>query len=398
MTYSCYSKVYCLFRNLFSNNILYSKKPIIPFFFILFCITSARGNDSLALVSDTVIHEVSHDDIKIGERLFYGLIKTGENTVNCASCHYFFQGDTVNWYPSAYEIAAKVTETGSSDFKNALLNPSGKKISEFHKDISLSDEQINDIRYYLLELHHKGVTPSKPKVTNLFIFILLLLVNISAIVLLILRKAPKLKFVYFIIILATGLFLTKYIAHSAIALGRSKNYEPDQPIKFSHKVHAGQNKIDCKYCHSTVEYSKTAGIPSANVCMNCHVIVREGSRSGKFEINKIIEAVENTQPIEWVKVYNLPDYVYFNHAQHVAVGKIECKTCHGQVETMDRVKQVPDLSMGWCVDCHRETKVQFVDNAFYKKYIELHKQLKEKKIDKVTVEKIGGLDCMKCHY
>ena len=108
--------------------------------------------------------------------------------------------------------------------------------------------------------------------------------------------------------------------------------------------------------------------------------------------------MDTNTPVSWVKVHNLPDFVFFSHAQHVGVGKLDCKVCHGDVGSMDRVKQVSDLSMGWCVNCHRETKVQFVDNAFYDKYKELHKKLKEGKIDKVTVENIGGLDCMKCHY
>lgn len=198
--------------------------------------------------------------------------------------------------------------------------------------------------------------------------------------------------------LVAGLFIIKITAHEAIALGRSENYEPDQPIKFSHAVHVKQNKIDCLYCHASAEYSKAAGIPSANVCLNCHTLVREGTRTGRFEIDKIHEAIEKQQPIEWVRIHNLPDYTYFNHSQHVTAGKIECQTCHGPVEEMDRVKQVSDLSMGWCINCHRDTEVQFLDNAFYDKYEQLHKDLKEGKIDRVTAEKIGATDCMKCHY
>jgi Ca2+/Na+ antiporter len=399
MTSFCYSERKCIanikqgFRHLFTI-----KKQLIILCIYLAFVTISFGNNTNHNIADSAKHEFSHDDIKVGERLFYGLIKTGDNTVSCASCHYYFQGDTVNWNPSAYEIAASVAESDISLLKNALLNPTGKKISEVHKNIKLSEEQIGLIRGYLLELHKKGATPSKPKVTNLFIFIALLVLNLSAIILLILRKAPKLKFVYFIVVLVTGIFLTKYIVDSAINLGRSQNYEPDQPIKFSHLVHVKQNKIDCKYCHSTVEYSKTAGIPSANVCMNCHVIVREGTRSGKFEINKIIKAVEKNQPVEWIKVHNLQDHVFFSHAQHVAVGKIDCITCHGDVGSMNRVKQVSDLSMGWCINCHRDTKVQSFNEAFYTKYEELHRKLKTGEIDSITVENIGGTECMKCHY
>jgi hypothetical protein len=132
--------------------------------------------------------------------------------------------------------------------------------------------------------------------------------------------------------------------------------------------------------------------------MNCHVLVREGSHSGKFEINKIYLSDELKKPIEWIRVHHVPDHVYFNHAQHVHVGKVECSTCHGQVEEMHRVIQVSDLSMGWCVNCHRDTEVQFIDNEFYQKYELLHEKIKKGEMDMVMVEDIGGIDCMKCHY
>jgi hypothetical protein len=193
------------------------------------------------------------------------------------------------------------------------------------------------------------------------------------------------------------LFITQYIVKSAIDLGRSKNYQPDQPIKFSHKIHAGQNQTSCLYCHFNAERGKFAGIPPANVCTNCHVLVKEGGKTGKFEIARIYEAIEKDQPIKWVKVHNLPDHVFFDHSQHVVAGKIDCLQCHGDVAAMDEIVQVNDMSMGWCVQCHRETSVQF-DNNFYGKYEQLHKDLKDGKISKVTVEQIGGTDCMKCHY
>jgi hypothetical protein len=163
-------------------------------------------------------------------------------------------------------------------------------------------------------------------------------------------------------------------------------------------VHAGQNQINCLYCHSSAEYGKSAGIPSASICLNCHMIVREGSRSGRFEISKIFAAVEQKQPIKWTRVYNLPDHVFFSHAQHVSAGKLGCLTCHGAVNQMDRVIQVPDLSMGWCINCHRDTRVQFHDNQFYTKYEVLRKRMEGGEIDSVTVEMVGGTDCMKCHY
>ncbi|BAV94264.1 c-type cytochrome [Ichthyobacterium seriolicida] len=191
-------------------------------------------------------------------------------------------------------------------------------------------------------------------------------------------------------------------------VGVNTGYEPIQPIAFSHKIHAGDNKIDCMYCHSSVKYSKTAGIPSVNVCMNCHFYIQEGTNTGTKEIAKIYNAIgfdpetssyiENYEqkPIKWIKVHDLQDFVYFNHSQHVKVGGIACETCHGPVKEMDDMRQHSDLTMGWCVNCHRETQVKMEGNPYYE---DIHNQMKEKhKGSKITVDKIGGLECGKCHY
>jgi len=193
-----------------------------------------------------------------------------------------------------------------------------------------------------------------------------------------------------------------------MGIGVTTNYQPAQPIEFSHKVHAGMNGIDCNYCHSSARSSKHSGIPSANVCMNCHTYISEGTLTGTKEIAKIYDAVgfdSNTRtyiedyeekPIEWIRIHNLPDHVYFNHSQHVTVGGIECQECHGPIEEMDVVYQHADLTMGWCVDCHRTAEVKMEDNLYYSK---LHEELKEKyKGEKITVDKMGGLECAKCHY
>ncbi len=195
------------------------------------------------------------------------------------------------------------------------------------------------------------------------------------------------------------------ISDSAMRLGHSKDYQPSQPIKFSHELHAGINQINCLYCHSSAEKSKVAGIPSVNTCMNCHKGVQAGqSDEGTAEIAKLLEHYNNNKPIEWTKIHNLPDHVYFNHAQHVAVGKIECQTCHGQIQEMEEVYQFSSLSMGWCINCHRETKVQFEDNGFYTMYSQMHAKLDSmKKINpdatmEVTEATMGGTECQKCHY
>lgn len=212
-------------------------------------------------------------------------------------------------------------------------------------------------------------------------------------------------------------------AKGAIGLGRNQEYTPEQPIYYSHKVHAGTNQINCLYCHGGAQDGKHANIPSVNVCMNCHMTINEYTGKDKLltadgkevngtaEIQKLYKYAGYTpgqpwdaskaQPINWVKIHNLPDHVYFNHSQHVKAGQVQCQTCHGDVTNMGEMKQFSDLSMGWCVNCHRETKVQFKENGFYSIYEKYHQQLKNGGLDStkgITVEKIGGTECQKCHY
>lgn len=218
-------------------------------------------------------------------------------------------------------------------------------------------------------------------------------------------KTRKFKAAVTLIVFVAALF---WLADNGIRLGRQKGYQPTQPIRFSHQLHAGKHKIDCQYCHTSAAKGKASGIPSLNTCMNCHKAIQQGPVYGKDEIAKIYDAVgwdpaakaytKPAKPVEWVRIHNLPDHVYFNHSQHVVAGKVECQTCHGPVQTMAEVYQFAPLSMGWCVNCHRQTEVQFASNNYYSTYEKLHEDLKNHKIDKVTVEKIGGTECAKCHY
>ncbi len=206
------------------------------------------------------------------------------------------------------------------------------------------------------------------------------------------------RFIGFLIIVVT-IFVGYRAADSSVDMGRSQGYSPDQPIKYSHKLHAGEMKIDCKYCHVGVEKGKQAGIPTVNICMNCHKAVDQATAgTGKEEIQKIRDAYANNKPIEWVRIHNLPDHVYFSHAQHVKAGQIACQTCHGQIQEMEVVAQNQPLSMSWCINCHRETKVQFNTNKYYGMYEDLHKDMKNGKIKGVTEAMMGGLECQKCHY
>ena len=222
------------------------------------------------------------------------------------------------------------------------------------------------------------------------------------------------------LILVSAIFLllsSGYFAYGwMMQIGVDQNYEPIQPIHYSHKIHAGDNGIDCKYCHSAARVSKHSNIPSLNVCMNCHKNIAEVAEttatpeySKAFydaEIQKLYAAVGwsqadqkytgKTNPVKWIRIHNLPDFVYFNHSQHVTVAGIECQTCHGPVEEYEVMKQFSPLTMGWCINCHRETEVKIKDNGYYTK---IHEELSKKYgVDKLTAAQMGGLECGKCHY
>lgn len=229
------------------------------------------------------------------------------------------------------------------------------------------------------------------------------------------------------LVLVTVIFLllaSGYFAYGwMMQVGVDQGYAPIQPIHYSHKIHAGDNKIECKYCHSSARVSKHSGIPSLNVCMNCHKSIYEykGNPEGPSqedlangytnefytgEIKKLYAAVgwdeENqkytgdSKPVEWVRIHNLPDFAYFNHSQHVSVAGLECQTCHGPVEEMEIMYQYSPLTMGWCINCHRETNVKVEGNEYYEK---IHAELSKKYgVETLTAAQMGGLECGKCHY
>ena len=165
-------------------------------------------------------------------------------------------------------------------------------------------------------------------------------------------------------------------------IGIHQGYRPKQPIAFSHKIHSGDNKVPCLYCHYAARKSRHAGIPPASVCMNCHTMLEKQT----VELEKLREAVQQQTPIRWVKVHNLPDFVYFNHSQHVLSGVL-CQRCHGPVEKMDRIEQAAPLTMGWCLQCHREHAGLPAGD-----FERVARTLKEKQ------KPAAGLDCASCHY
>lgn len=223
------------------------------------------------------------------------------------------------------------------------------------------------------------------------------------------KKLAKNKKLVAFVVLALLITLSTFGYMDLWNTGVQQGYQPVQPIKFSHQLHAGTNQIECQYCHSGAWKSKNATIPSLNVCMNCHKYVQATEKyDGEIspEISKIYAALDynpetqqygnNTRPIEWVRIHNLPDLAYFNHSQHVKVAGIECQKCHGEIQEMEEVYQYSPLTMKWCINCHKETEVNSKGNAYYDKVIAAHEQIK--KGEKVTAAVLGGLECGKCHY
>ena len=224
------------------------------------------------------------------------------------------------------------------------------------------------------------------------------------------------QFIMFLLVIGFLLSSAYFTYGYLMQIGIDQGYAPIQPIHYSHKIHAGANQIECKYCHSSARVSKHSGIPSLNVCMNCHEYIGEYNGEEDLEngytkdfytneIKKLYSAVGwdeenqvytgNTQPVKWIRIHNLPDFVYFNHAQHAQVAQIECQTCHGPVEEMEIMYQYSPLTMGWCIDCHRESNVD-KDNEYYQK---VHEELSKKYgVEQLTVAQLGGIECAKCHY
>ena len=379
---------------------------------------------------------------------------------NCASCHSVFKQVTG---PALRGVTGRVPDNKLLHawiHNNATVLASGNKyftdlFNQFSKTPmntfpNLSDAEIDAILKYIETTPPPSTTPTDgggpggKEPDNSFLYGILTII-LAVIMLTMLQVNSNLKklsddkegvpsqepipfyrnkaYITFVILI---LFVIGgyYLVQGAIGLGRNKDYQPEQPIFYSHKVHAGTNQISCLYCHGNALQSKHATVPALNVCMNCHAAINEYTGkeklyrengeevNGTAEIQKLYsytgydpkagKYTEPGKPVEWTKIHNLPDHVFFSHAQHTNAGKVQCQTCHGPIQEMNEVKQFADLSMGWCINCHRTTKVNFPDslgndgNKFYSIYEKFHKDIKAG--DSITVEKIGGTECQKCHY
>lgn len=337
-------------------------------------------------------------DLRLGQRLFMGLVPFESGTFDCSSCHYVIIPAEIDWNPSVYDLAKAWLEEDGTDILDVMNNPVSMRLMEDHKGMRITEEEERLLQAYLTHVTETGIGELKPYPIRTFTFWILGLLMLLALVDLVITRKIRYRIIHIVILVAGMGVHGSFAYEEATRIGRTQDYAPDQPIKFSHKIHAGDNEIDCRYCHYTADFSLSGGIPSNNVCLNCHGVVRTGTLSGNFEINKIHRAEKTGEPVRWIRIHKLPDHSFFSHAQHVNVAGLDCAECHGAVEEMHIVRQVEDLSMGWCIDCHRETKVPFFENEYYKSFKALHEQVKAGAVDSITASRVGGLNCMKCHY
>ena len=431
-----------------SRKILFALALMLTFSFTSFSQTTPPAKDTTAVAPAT-----SGGDTVAGKALF---------NANCAACHKL---DAKSTGPALRGVANKYDKPWLYKWINnsSALIKSGdakavKVFEENNKSVmtsfpQLSSADIDNILAYTSEPKAEVVSPvpngatasgqsSESGISNNVILGALALVLLMLVVMLffvnnLLTKIAKSNGIEVakkeaslpiwkvfaknqFLVLVTSIFLllaSGYFVYSwMMQVGVDQDYAPIQPIHYSHRIHAGNNGIDCKYCHSAARVSKNAGIPSLNVCMNCHKNISEvadttatAEHSKAFydgEIQKLYDAVGwdkaaqkytgKTSPVKWVRIHNLPDFAYFNHSQHVTVAGIECQKCHGPVEEYEIQKQFAPLTMGWCIKCHRETDVKMEGNAYYDK---IHDELSKKYgVEKLTAAQMGGLECGKCHY
>ena len=394
----------------------------------------------LTLIFITTIHLSFAQDVELGEGLF---------SSNCASCHYLgpeskklvgpglndhiFEEYTTEWLYSWIKNSSELIASGDEQAVAVFEQYNKSVMTAFPY---FTNDDIDNILAYIkagpaeieeVVVESSEEVSSKSNPSTILIIVLGALV-LFALVLARIKNVLKevkgdataslfesaiiwLKATPIVIALVVFYFVLSALGTAwdgLLTVGVQQGYQPEQPIAFSHKLHAGENGVDCNYCHSGARHSKSAGVPSANVCMNCHTYINEGkSEEGTQEISKIYAAIGfdpetrsyiegyEQQPIEWIRIHNLPDLAYFNHSQHVNVAGVECQECHGPIQEMEVVEQYSPLTMGWCIDCHRETKVDTTNNYYH--------DLNDNWIEKyhgedITAEKIGGLECGKCHY
>ncbi len=361
------------------------------------------------------LYLTSQKKLKLNQFIHYNIIKLTKN-IHMKKSKMFFDVSRLKSAGLIFLFLLTFSFTGNAKQSNSFLsshslpvifaqagqtktnNVTAKKDNKRKKESAIQEDRPYD----RIDPQFRGIGPGNNRIK----FIISVIVLLLAFGGMIKGKGIIKKVSGIVALLAFGM-IARITYVEARALGRQHGYAPVQPIWFSHKIHVTQNKIDCEFCHVDARTSRHAGVPSLNVCMNCHNQVKEGSISGKKEISKIYEhlgldpntlaKVKPGTPVQWVKVHNLPDHVYFNHAQHVQAGKVACQECHGPVEEMNRVVEYKELAMGdFCLDCHRKRGID-TSNPYYKHY-NFKKLMEEEGVDKITVDKIGGDNCSSCHY
>lgn len=386
---------------------------------------AAAGSDVSAGAATAASQGIDSMQVVTGKKLF---------DANCAACHKLEtkligpalkdieNKQNTEWLHAWIRDNAALRASGDRDAIAIFNEYNGSPMPAFPQ---FSDADIDAILAYTS--HSEILAAKKPEGTAAdtkpiakveptpwATYFVILVIALLALWVYFMSKNEFLKLMTTIFILLGAAY---YLYAFMMNIGIDQGYKPIQPIAFSHKIHAGDNKIDCQYCHSSAKHSKLSGIPSANVCMNCHLGITEyngpvtNEHDKAFydaEIQKIYDAVGwdketrtyiegyEEKPIEWIRIHNLPDFAYYNHAQHVTVGGLECQECHGPVQEMEEVEQFSPLTMGWCLECHRTREVQLENNDYYAK---IHEELSKKYgVEKVTVAQMGGQECGKCHY
>lgn len=338
------------------------------------------------LVFSSTLQATVSDSIKNLQKAGFEIMSTKYDfdgkLVDCFTCHYQTEPDTFCWKPSLCEIGMACNLYSEDKLKEQLLDPFSDRLIEDHAFIQLSDSQITAIYAFLTALQPQ-IQHTSPITKRMCVTWTLWATGLIVVVIGIKKlRLPFAQNIRRLFVFGSILVAVIYPYNQFISFGLNKNYAPLQIVKFSHKIHASDNKIACFYCHSAAYHGSTGGIPSTETCLNCHGVITEGHNTGEFYISKIANTRQSKQALPWTKVNALPDYVHFNHKLHVVGANIDCKTCHGNVAAMHRVKQLEPIGMTTCLKCHQNTYKYAMNNAN----------------DSVLVSKAGGHDCMNCHY
>lgn len=383
------------------------------------CTLTATGADTIQLRNQT---RLSKKNLRKGYDLFFNSSPCMENGKSCAQCHTVNRTDSFNWNPTLHEIGNRIRSMSYDEFRELLTDPFGSDLlMESHISFMYLADTVpkgsfvtvsaESYRFCFTEeelqslFDYIRVTAAmpQPKTRQKFNFrawgvvFFAFLIFLAAFDLLISKKIRLRRYHWLIITISlTAVYLL--IRRDLLLLGLQAGYSPDQPIRFSHRQHCRDNEINCLYCHPAAKHAMSAGFPSRGLCMNCHLIIREGSKAGEFELRKLTLAAASNKPIRWKRVNSLPAHVGFSHRQHAGIGHIDCLKCHVQLDESDRVKQIVPLSMNWCLDCHQQKYVIPGQNAYYREtYASLTGLRQPHGSDSISVKDLGGWDCMNCH-